>query len=104
MATRRIPGNFEMTLKFEDIEIDYHEAKVYFNCSIDCRLDQDGKKLAKHDHCFLRFVLQKYNATSKAYESVREEDCVNTYRHNLRNGTIQQHGYKISDPGTYTFM
>ena len=64
MAPRRIPGNFEVTLEFNDIHITYHDAKVKFNCSVDCRMGgADSKRLAKHDHCFLKYVLRKWNET-----------------------------------------
>lgn len=103
MANRRIPGDFEAILKFENITINYHEAKIKFNCSIDCRMEVNGSRLAKHDHCFLRMVVQKYNATADAFQSVREVYCVNAYRQKLRDGSVRNHEYDIDEPGLYTF-
>ena len=97
MATKRLPGNFETSMEFTNINIGYHGAKILFNCSLDCRMTLEGKRLAKHDHCFLKFVMFKGNV------SIREEDCVNRFRSHLRNGTIQKHEYKIKEPGFYTF-
>ena len=102
-ATRRMPGNFEITAEFKEVEIDYHDAKFTFNCSLDCRMSSDGKRLAKHDHCFLRFALQMFNGTSGSYDSIFEQDCVSKYRQNLRDGTIMNHAYPIRQKGIYNF-
>ena len=103
VATRRMPGNFEVTAVFKDVEIDYHDARFTFNCSVDCRMSADGKRLAKHDHCFLRFALQLYNETSRYYASIFEQDCVSKYRQKMRDGTKMAHSYPIRKKGKYAF-
>ena len=98
MSTRRIAGNFETKIQVDNVIIDYFDAKISFNCSVDCRMDSAGKQLAKHNHCFMKFVIMKGN------ETVRDTDCVSRYRSKLRNGTIQKHQYNLREPGNYTFM
>lgn len=99
MATRRIPGNFELGLMLEDITIDYYNAYLTLNCSLDCRID--GKRLAKHDHCTLNFALQRWNTSSNQYYTVREGDCVNQYRQYMRDGRVMKHTYPINEQGKY---
>jgi len=97
MATKRLPGNFETTISFHDIPIDYYDARIFINCSVDCRITAGESKLAKHDHCYLKMIILKNN------ETIKDIDCVSKYRSQYRNGTIRKHHFPLKGPGSYTF-
>lgn len=98
LATHRFAGNFDSVLEFPDVHVDYINAKVSFNCSVDCRMTYTKKpKLAKHNHCYLKMTVKKGNKT------MYTTDCVSRYYHYLRNGTVRHHEYRLREPGNYSF-
>lgn len=97
IATARLPGNFEIQTDTMDFDVKYHAAKLSFKCSVNCKMSPTNNRLSKHDHCYLKFILKRND------EVIKAEDCVNRYRPQMRNGSIQSHSYDLSKPGKYRF-
>ena len=97
VATKRLPGNFDAELAFENVTITYYNASITLNCSLDCRMTPGGKRLAKHNHCYLKLYAFKDG------KMIMDRDCVSHYQEKLRNGTERRHRLRLHGPGVYTF-